>query len=53
MSFIVDEARSLHGELVEVRRLLHRIPEIGDDLPRTKRFVCEYLDKIGARKLKK
>ena len=47
MSFIVDEARSLHGELVEVRRLLHRIPEIGDDLPRTKRFVCEYLDKIG------
>ena len=30
-----------------MRRALHRIPEIGDALPRTRRFVCEYLEKLG------
>lgn len=47
VSFIINEAKSHEGELIQVRRFLHTIPEIGDELPRTKRFVCEYLDKIG------
>ncbi len=47
MDFILKEAKALEGELIELRRSLHKIPEIGDELPKTKRFVCEYLDKIG------
>ena len=44
---ILREARRLEGELIEVRRCLHRIPEIGDELPATRRFVCDYLERIG------
>lgn len=47
MDLILKEAEALEGELIELRRSLHKIPEIGDELPKTKRFVCEYLDKIG------
>lgn len=45
--WILEEAKKTEKELLEVRRALHRIPEIGDELPRTKQFVCDYLDKIG------
>ena len=45
--FIHREAKSIENELIEVRRALHNIPEIGDVLPKTKRYVCDYLDKIG------
>ena len=47
MDFILKEASKLESELIALRRSLHKIPEIGDELPKTKRFVCEYLDKIG------
>ena len=46
-SWILEETKKFESELIEVRRALHRIPEIGDSLPRTKKFVCEYLDAIG------
>ena len=46
-NFILENVSGIADELVQVRRCLHRIPEIGDELPKTKAFVCDYLDKIG------
>lgn len=39
----VSEARLLLPELVELRRTLHADPELGLDLPRTQRRVCDAL----------
>lgn len=39
-----DDARSLTGELVRLRRHLHGIPETGLDLPRTQEAVLAALD---------
>lgn len=47
MEWIKQETKELERELLQVRRALHKIPEIGDELPMTKQFVCEYLDGIG------
>jgi amidohydrolase len=41
---IRDDARALHGELVELRRTLHAEPEIGLNLPRTQEKVLTALD---------
>lgn len=41
------EARSIHAELIALRRELHRIPEIGNDLPRTQHRVLEALEGLG------
>ncbi|MDH6126409.1 M20 family metallopeptidase [Kitasatospora sp. GP82] len=40
----VERARELHGELVELRRALHREPELGLHLPRTQEKVLAALD---------
>jgi amidohydrolase len=47
MTSLLDEARSCLGEAVEVRREVHRHPEIGLDLPRTQQTVLEALDGLG------
>lgn len=47
MNWIKQEIKELEQELLQVRRELHKIPEIGDELPLTKKFVCDYLDSIG------
>ncbi|WP_052869021.1 M20 metallopeptidase family protein [Streptomyces niger] len=39
-----DDARALAGDLVQLRRALHRIPEVGLDLPRTQETVLAALD---------
>ncbi|MER7396482.1 M20 family metallopeptidase [Streptomyces sp. NPDC000151] len=39
-----DDARALSGDLVQLRRTLHRIPEVGLDLPRTQETVLAALD---------
>lgn len=39
-----DDALAMSGDLVELRRALHRRPEIGLDLPRTQEQVLEALD---------
>ncbi|MDA3626955.1 M20 family metallopeptidase [Saccharopolyspora sp. WRP15-2] len=39
-----DDSRSLHGDLVQLRRDLHAEPEIGLDLPRTQEKVLAALD---------
>jgi amidohydrolase len=40
---IVDDARAVHDDLVQLRRRLHREPEVGLQLPRTQERVLEAL----------
>lgn len=35
------------NQVIEWRRALHQIPEIGINLPKTSAYVCEQLDKLG------
>lgn len=42
-----DDARSMAGDLTELRKELHRTPEIGLDLPRTQDRVLRELDGLG------
>jgi amidohydrolase len=39
-----DDAAAIAGEITELRRAIHRDPEIGTDLPRTQRKVLAALD---------
>jgi amidohydrolase len=41
---VIDDARDLQDELVQLRRTLHRTPEVGLDLPRTQETVLAALD---------
>lgn len=41
---VLDDARAMGGDLVQLRHRLHREPEIGLDLPRTQEKVVEALD---------
>jgi amidohydrolase len=43
MNELLDEARTLFGDLVRLRRAIHREPEIGLDLPRTQAKVLDAL----------
>jgi amidohydrolase len=43
-SDVLDSARSIGRDLVALRRQLHRIPEIGNDLPLTQQAVLGALD---------
>lgn len=43
----LDTAKSLHDEIIENRRYLHRNPEIGFDLPKTSAFVINKLEEYG------
>ncbi|MBL1226711.1 M20 metallopeptidase family protein [Enterococcus sp. BWR-S5] len=47
MEKLYDEAKDLQGELVEMRRTLHRSPEIGLSLPKTTALVKEKLESLG------
>ena len=42
-----DDARSMAGDLAELRKELHQDPEIGLDLPRTQEKVLRELDGLG------
>ncbi len=44
---LYDDARSMAGDLVDLRRRLHAEPEIGLDLPRTQEQVLRELDGLG------
>ena len=44
---LIKEAQALQGELAEIRRELHRHPEVGFDLPYTKAFVKRKLEEFG------
>jgi amidohydrolase len=47
MTAVVEEARALLGDAVELRRKVHRHPEIGLDLPQTQQAVLAALDGLG------
>lgn len=44
---LILDLKPLESELIKLRRLLHAVPEIGDNLPLTKNIVCDYLNKVG------
>ncbi len=44
---ILSEAKKNEEKLIALRRELHKKPEIGGNLPETRKIVCDYLDKIG------
>jgi hippurate hydrolase len=44
---VLDDAKSVLGETIALRRRIHRHPEIGLDLPRTQAVVLEALDGLG------
>src|SRR5262245_12039709 len=46
-SEILDDARSILGDAIELRRRIHRYPERGLTLPRTQAAVLEALDGLG------
>ena len=47
MNRILESAKQIKDELVEIRRTIHKNPEIGDDLPKTTEFVKSTLIKYG------
>lgn len=47
MKEYVEEARGLQDSIVEDRRRLHQIPEVGMDLPETSAYVASRLDEMG------
>jgi len=44
---IIDLADNVHEQVVMWRRKLHMIPELGNDLPKTSKFVQERLEEMG------
>lgn len=47
MKSIADKCRQIEERLISLRRELHKYPEIGGNLPKTKEIVCRELDRIG------
>src|SRR2546425_10218887 len=47
LSAILDDARSILGDTIELRRRIHRHPELGLNLPRTQAAVLEAIDGLG------
>jgi len=44
---LLDDARTLSGDLTDLRHRLHRLPEIGLQLPRTQETVLAEIDDLG------
>ena len=44
---ILDEAKQLQSKLVEIRRTIHANPEVGNNLPKTKEYVFNFLTNLG------
>lgn len=44
---IVDIAKRIEEEIIQNRRTLHQMPELGLDLPKTTAFVREQLTQMG------
>lgn len=42
-----ENCKNEQAHIVAMRRELHKIPELGFDLPKTKKFVLEELDRLG------
>ncbi len=46
MKSIAIECKEIENKLISLRRELHKYPEIGGNLPKTKKIVCRELDKM-------
>ena len=46
-NMIWQDCEPLQARIVEMRRALHRIPELGTDLPKTAAYVAAALDELG------
>jgi len=44
MENMIKECKDKEKDLIELRRELHQVPEIGGVLPKTKKIVCAFLD---------
>ena len=44
---MLNACKNVQDYIVEVRRKLHKVPEVGFDLPKTKAIIVEELDKFG------
>lgn len=44
---IIHEVKTIEQEIINWRRELHKIPEVGLNLPQTTRFIRDELDKMG------
>lgn len=44
---MINKAKEVGKDIINWRRDLHQIPEVGLDLPKTSRYVAEQLDKMG------
>lgn len=42
---ITQYSKDIKGEIISIRRALHQIPELGDDLPKTRSFIINELKK--------
>lgn len=47
MKSIEFECKQIEEKLISLRRELHKYPEIGGNLPKTKEIVCRELDRMG------
>ena len=47
MNKIFEEADKLKDELIDIRRTIHKCPEVGASLPKTKKFVIDKLKEFG------
>ncbi len=47
MKSISEKCKQIEDKLISLRRELHKYPEIGGDLPKTKEIVCRELDRMG------
>lgn len=43
---LLEKCKAIEDKVVEMRHILHAIPEIGGDLPQTRKFVREKLDEL-------
>lgn len=46
MDKILERSKAIEEKLLQMRRKLHTIPEIGSTLPETKDFVCKRLEEL-------
>ena len=44
---ILKQSKKIEEKLINMRRELHKCPEIGGNLPKTRSFVCAVLDELG------
>ena len=47
MNKFMEQANLIKDDIVEFRRTIHKNPEVGDKLPKTKAYVMDKLKEFG------